>query len=90
MDDWAWEGHDLAESIAYGNLVPNDPIEPPVPVQSCTDDNNVGERMFNLHFSVGAIYQDTAAPVVEKRIAQAGIRLAMILNEALKPTQSAN
>jgi len=90
VEDWAWESHDLAESVVYGNLVPADPIEPPVPVLSCTDDNNVGERMLNLHFSVGAIYQDSAAPVVEKRIAQAGIRLAMILNEALKPTQSAN
>jgi hypothetical protein len=90
VEDWAWESHDLAESVVYGYLVPNDPIEPPVLVHSCTDDNNVGERMFNLHFSVGAIYQDAAAPVVEKRIAQAGIRLAMILNEALKPPQSAN
>jgi hypothetical protein len=90
VEDWTWESHDLAESVVYANLVPNDPIEPPVPVHSCTDNNNVGERMFNQHFSVGAIYQDAAAPVVEKRIAQAGIRLAMILNEALKPPQSAN
>ena len=90
VDDWAWESHDLAESVVYGNLVPNDPIEPPVPVQSCADANNVGERMFNQHFSIGAIYQETAAPVVEKRIAQAGVRLAMILNEALKPAQKSN
>ena len=90
VDDWAWESHDLAESVAYRNLVPNDPIEPPASVHSCADDNNVGERMFNLHFSIGAIYQDTAAPVVEKQIAQAGIRLAMILNEALKPGQNQN
>jgi len=90
VDDWAWESHDLAESVVYGNLVPNDPIEPPVPVQSCADDNNVGQRMFNQHFYVGAIYQDAAAPVVEKRIAQAGIRLAMILNEALNPAQNPN
>ncbi len=88
MDDWAWESHDLAETVVYGNLVPNDPIEPPVSVHSCTDDNSVGERMFNLHFSVGAIYQEAVAPVVEKRIAQAGIRLAMILNDALKPAQN--
>jgi len=59
-----------------------------VPVHSCADDNNVGERMFNLHFSVGAIYQEAAAPVVEKQIARAGIRLAMILNDALKPAQN--
>jgi hypothetical protein len=90
VDDWAWESHDLAESVVYGGLVPNDPIEPPVPVHSCADDNNVGERMLNQHFYVGAIYQDAAAPVVEKRIAQAGIRLAMILNEALKPAQNPN
>ena len=90
VDDWAWESHDLAESVVYGGLVPNDPVEPPVPVHSCTDNNNVGERMLNQHFSVGAIYQDAAAPVVEKRIAQAGIRLAMILNETLKPPQSTN
>jgi nuclease S1 len=90
VEDWAWESHDLAETVVYGNLVPTDPTEPPAPVQTCADDNNVGERMFNLHFAVGAIYQDAASPVVEKRIAQAGIRLAMVLNEALKPTQTVN
>ena len=90
VDDWAWESHDLAESVVYGNLVPTDPIEPPAPVHSCTDASNVGERMFNRHFFIGAIYQEAAAPVVEKRIAQAGIRLAMILNEALKPAQNPN
>jgi hypothetical protein len=90
VDDWTWESHDLAESVVYGNLVPTDPIGPQIPVQSCTDANNVGERMFNLHFSIGAIYQEAAAPVVEKRVAQAGIRLAMILNDALKPAQNPN
>jgi len=90
VEDWAWESHDLAESVVYGNLVPTDPIEPPVAVHSCADDNNVGERMFNQHFFIGAIYQDAAAPVVEKRIAQAGVRLAMILNEALSPAQNRN
>jgi hypothetical protein len=59
-------------------------------VHTCADDNNVGDRMFNQHFSVGAIYQDAAAPVVEKRIAQAGVRLAMVLNEAFKPAQTSN
>jgi len=89
VEDWAWESHDLAESVVYGNLVPTDAVEPPVPVHSCTDDNNVGERMLNQHFFVGAIYQEATAPAVEMRIAQAGIRLAMILNEALKlPTNS--
>jgi S1/P1 Nuclease len=90
VEEWVWESHDLAESVVYGNLVPTDPIEPPVPVHSCTDADNVGERMFNQHFSIGAIYQEAAAPVVEKQIAQAGVRLALILNETLKPAQNPN
>jgi hypothetical protein len=56
-------------------------------VHSCTDDNNVGERLLQMHFVVGENYQDAAALVAEKRIAQAGIRLAMILNEAAKSAQ---
>ena len=90
VDDWAWESHDLAETVVYGELVPKDPIEAPVTVHACTDDNNVGERLLNLHFVVAEHYQDIAAPVVEKRIAQAGIRLAMLLNEAVKSVQTAN
>jgi hypothetical protein len=33
---------------------------------------------------IGQAYRDQAASVVEKRLAQAGIRLAMILNDAAK------
>jgi len=83
VDDWAWESHDLAEAFAYGKLRPKDPVEAPVEVHSCTDDNNVGERLLQMHFVVGEKYQKAAAPVVERRIAQAGIRLAMILNDAV-------
>jgi hypothetical protein len=82
VDDWAWESHDLAESIVYGALAPADPVETSVPVHSCSDANHVGERMMNLHLFAGQTYQDIAGPIVEERIAQAGVRLAMILNEA--------
>jgi hypothetical protein len=87
VDDWTWESHALAETVAYGNLQPKDPAEAPVTVHSCTDDNNVGDRLLQMHFVVTEKYQDAAAPVVEKRIAQAGIRLAMMLNEAAKSAQ---
>jgi hypothetical protein len=90
VDDWAWESHDLAQSVVYGKLRPKDPVEKFVPVDACTDDNNVGERMLQTHFAVGAKYQDAAALVIEKRLAQAGVRLAMVLNEAVKTAQSAN
>jgi hypothetical protein len=84
FDDWAWESHDLADSIVYGELTPKIPIEPPVPVHSCADDNNVGARLLQVIVTAGQAYQDAVAPVVEKRIAQAGLRLALVLNEAAK------
>ena len=86
VDDWAWESHDLAESIVYGALLPNPPVETPTPVHACTDANNIGERMMRLNLFAGQSYQDAAAPIVQERITQAGVRLAMILNEAAMPS----
>jgi len=83
VDDWAWESHDWAESIVYGALVPKVPLENPATVHSCTDANNIGNRMLHLNLFAGQSYQEAAGPVVEQRIAQAGERLAMILNEAV-------
>lgn len=90
IEDWTWESHDLAETYAYGELVPKDPLEAPAPVRACTDDDNVGERLLNKHFVAGEHYQESAAPIVEKRIVQGGIRLAILLNEAVKSLQPAN
>jgi S1/P1 Nuclease len=84
LDDWAWESHDLAESTAYGALTPKIAIEPNVIVKSCADDNNIGERLLQQHITAGESYQEQAARVVERRLAQAGLRLAMILNEVAK------
>jgi hypothetical protein len=83
--DWIWESHAYAVSTAYGALMPKIPVAASVTVHSCADDNNVGERLLRLHVAAGAAYQELASPVIEERIAQAGIRLAMILNEAAKP-----
>jgi hypothetical protein len=90
VEDWAWESHDLAESFVYGELVPKDPIEPHVPIHSCSDDNNVGERLLRMHFFIGENYQELAAPIVEERVTQSGIRLAMILNDAAKSAPKTN
>ena len=56
-----------------------------MPVHSCTDDNNIGERMLRLHVFAGEAYQETAAPIVQERLAKAGVRLAVILNDVAKP-----
>ena len=55
-----------------------------VTVKSCADDNNIGDRMLHKHIAVGMTYQDTSQSVIAERLARAGIRLAMILNDAAK------
>lgn len=90
VDDWAWESHDLADTIVYGALVPADPIETASSVHNCSDANHVGERMMDLHFFVGQSYQDAAGPIVEERIAEAGVRLAMIFNEVARSWSATN
>jgi len=86
VDDWAWESYDIADTILYPELAPPVPTQTPVPVHSCTDDNNIGERMLRLHIFAAEHYQQIVAPIVEERLVQAGIRLALILNDAAKPT----
>jgi len=84
LEAWAWEGHQFAAATSYGALSVKIAVEPNVAVEKCTDDNNIGERMFELHEAAAQTYQNAAAPVIEKRLAQAGVRLAMILNDAAK------
>jgi S1/P1 Nuclease len=84
VEDWAWESHDLAESVVYRELTPKIPVEQHAAVHSCADANHIGERMLQLHIFAGQTYQDTAGAVVEERLAQGGVRLAMMLNEAAK------
>ena len=86
LETWAWDGHQHAADTAYGALQVKIPVEPVVPISACKDDNNVGDRMLNLHEVVGSKYLNAAGAVIEERLAQAGIRLAMILNEAAKVT----
>jgi hypothetical protein len=84
IDDWIWESHDYAEKNVYAPLTPTVAIEQPMPVHVCTDDNNIGARLLDEHIAVSELYQDQAAPIAELRIAQAGIRLALILNDIAK------
>jgi hypothetical protein len=44
----------------------------------------MGKRMFDKHLAVGETYQSNAAKAAETALAEAGVRLAMILNEAAK------
>ena len=87
VDDWAWESHDYANKVAYGDLPVAIPMETPVPTPTCAADNDIAGRMLKLHIVVGEPYQEAAQKVVEIRLAEAGFRLAMILNDAAKSLQ---
>ena len=84
LDAWAWEGHQDAIDTSYGALGKHIADEPDPTVNSCADNNNIGQRMLHKHVIMATAYEEQAEPVVEERLAQAGIRLAMILNDAAK------
>ena len=81
VEGWAWESHELADSVVYAKMSAAIPVEKPVSVKSCVDDNHISTRMLKLHEQVSQAYVDAAAPVVNEQIAKAGVRLAMILNQ---------
>jgi hypothetical protein len=59
-------------------------VEPDMKLKSCAENNHMGKRMFEKHLAVGESYQSVAAKSVETGLAEAGVRLAMILNDAAK------
>jgi hypothetical protein len=81
VDAWAWESHLLAMKSAYGRLPVRVPLEAPQPVISCVDDNHVSARLLKLNERLIDPYQNMAAPIVRERLAQAGARLALLLNQ---------
>jgi len=81
VENWAWETHELAEQTAYGGLPTKIPDEPADgQLADCTENNNVGDRMTNFDEEIDDRYADTAHPVIERQLAKAGTRLAMVLN----------
>lgn len=84
VENWVWEVHERAETEVYA-FSPKIAAEPDVKPKGCSDNNHVGKRMFEKHLTADETYQTRAAKAVEIGLAEAGVRLAMILNEAAKP-----
>jgi hypothetical protein len=81
VDAWAWESYQLATKKVYGKLPMRVQAEAPEPIMSCADDNHVSTRMLKLDERLAEPYQNMAVPVVRVRLAQAGTRLALLLNQ---------
>ena len=84
VENWAWESHERTERAAYGAFPKKIPIEPNVKPASCAENNHIGKRMFDLRLAIDDAYQHQAENAVDESLAEAGIRLAMILNDAAK------
>jgi hypothetical protein len=81
LDAWAWESYQLALKTAYGKLPARILVETPQPVKSCADDNHISARMLKLDEHLVEPYEQIAGAIVRQRLAQAGARLAMLLNQ---------
>src|SRR5215469_11317856 len=84
VDNWAWEVRERAETEVYDALSTKIGIESDVKPRGCSDNNHIGRRMFEKHLAADENYQNHAAKAVELGIAEAGVRLALILNDAAK------
>ncbi len=81
VDGWAWESYQAAVETAYGKLPVDIPFEFPQFVKSCADASHVAQRRLKLNIHLAQAYQDVAAPVIKQRLAMAGARLALLLNQ---------
>lgn len=84
VENWAWEIHERAESEVYDAFSRKIPIEPHLKPKGCADNNHIGKRMWEEHLVADESYQNRAAKAAEKSLAEAGRRLAMILNDAAR------
>lgn len=84
VDAWAWESHEVAERVVYGNLPTELTVEKPVQVRTCADDDHISTRMLKLNEQIGANYDAEAGPVIQEQLAKAGVRLAAVLNSVWK------
>lgn len=67
--------------MAYAKLPAAIPVEAPVPIKSCANDNHVSTRMLKLDEQISQSYVHAVAPAINEQIAKAGVCLAMILNQ---------
>ena len=84
VDNWAWESHERAETSVYDAFPVKIGIEPDLKPKGCADNNHMGKRMFDKHLAIDEAYQSSAAKAAEDGLWEAGVRLAMILNDAAK------
>ncbi len=73
------------QTVAYGDLKPQIPIEPATAGQADKEACNLErEKVAALRISIGDEYAAQAMPVIREQLAKAGYRLAGLLNQAFQ------
>ena len=73
-----WEVHEVGERITYGELQPRIPIETSDASSDCTAES---AKVRALNIVIGKDYERNAMESVAQLLAQAGYRLAGLLNQ---------
>jgi hypothetical protein len=82
---WAWESHKFAQTVAYGELKPEIPIEPAAAGTADQDGCNAERnKVAALHISIDDEYANRAMPVIRQQLAKAAYRLAGLLNQTFR------
>jgi hypothetical protein len=82
---WAWESNELAESVAYGDLMPHLPVAPATAGEADRDACAiVREKSTAQQIAIGDDYFAQAMPVIREQLAKAAYRLAGMLNQTFQ------
>ena len=78
VDDWVWEGHELAMADIYRKL--HVPLQPVIFPSSCAE---APVAVTQFHLIVDGPYVDASKAVIREQLIKGGLRLAHILNSSL-------
>jgi hypothetical protein len=77
LERWIWEVHEVGTQITYGELRPPIPVEPANTAVDCAAEST---RVRALNIVIAKSYERSAMASIEPLLAEAGYRLAGLLN----------
>jgi hypothetical protein len=78
LDRWVWEVHEVAARVTYGELRPRVPVESSTAAGDCAAES---AKVRALNIVISKNYERTAMAAMEPLLAEAGYRLAGLLNQ---------
>src|SRR6185437_8213707 len=78
-EEWTWESHQIARQDVYQRL--HVPLEPPFFPRSC---RTAPDEITRFRLVIDDLYLNDMKPVIRDQLTKAGLRLARLLNQALR------